>query len=134
MLHVDDRAQFAEVAILRLFEEAGWQGRWVESYGKPNMSPGHWRAWHPNGPSAQLQEPIKETWVNEKLHAIATANGQSFAGCWDVVAWKDGRLVFAEAKLSKKDRMRPTQLRWLEAGLKCGVGVDDFLVVEWELA
>ncbi len=128
---VDGRAQFAEVAILRLFEEAGWEGRWVETYGRRKLSPGLWRAWQPEGPHAQVEVPITEAWVNERLHAIAGKNGDSFAGCWDVVAWKDARLVFAEAKKAKHDRIRETQVRWLEAALQCGMSTADFLVVEW---
>jgi hypothetical protein len=71
--------------------------------------------------------------VNERLHAMATANGNTFSGCWDVVAWKNDRLVFAESKKAKNDRMRGTQLKWLEAALRCGCSVEDFLVVEWGL-
>ncbi|MBL0035362.1 MAG: hypothetical protein IPP26_06230 [Flavobacteriales bacterium] len=67
------------------------------------------------------------------LHAIAEANGNSFRGCWDVVAWKDDRLVFAESKKQKKDRMRDTQVQWMEAALRCEAVVEDFLVVEWSL-
>ncbi len=29
--------------------------------------------------------------------------------------------------------MRGTQVRWLEAALRCGCALEDFLVVEWEL-
>ena len=134
LLDVDGRPQFAEVAILRMFEAAGWQGRWVETYGNRKLMPGLWRAWQPEGPHAQVQVPIAVQWVNEKLHAIAFANRSTFAGCWDVVAWKDGRLVFAEGKLARKDSMRSTQLRWVEAALTCGLRLEDFLIVEWTCA
>jgi hypothetical protein len=132
LLLVNDRPQFAEVAILRAFQAEGWQGRWLETY-PFRKNPRHWNAWHPDGPRAQEHLPITEAWVNERLQAIATENGNTFSGCWDVVAWKDDRLVFAESKKQKKDRMRGTQLRWLEAALRCGCAVDDFLIVEWSL-
>lgn len=131
LLLVDGHAQFAEVAILRCFEEAGWEGRWVETYGRRKLSPGLWRAWQPEGPHAQVEVPITEPWVNERLHDIAAANGHTFAGCWDVVAWREGRLIFAESKKQRKDRIRGTQVRWLEAALRCGLKPEDFLVVEW---
>jgi len=139
LLLVDGRAQFAEVAILRLFEEAGWHGRWLETYGKAAMKPALWREWNAAGPSAQLHAPIEEAWVHERLHSIAVTNGNSFSGCWDVVAWScnaagDGRLVFAESKKAGKDKLRGTQLRWVEAAMRCGVSAEDFLVVEWSLA
>lgn len=132
LLNVDGRPQFAEVAILRAFENAGWQGRWVETYQRPAMDPALLRAW--NGGAFKTQEvvPIAQAWVNERLHAIAAANGNTFSGCWDVVAWKDDRLVFAESKKQKKDRLRGTQLRWLEVALGCGMKVEDFLLVEWD--
>ena len=133
LLLVDGRPQFAEVAILRAFQAAGWQGRWLETYGNGKMTPGLWNAWHPDGPRAQEQLPIGDAWVNERLQAIAAGNGNSFSGCWDVVAWKNERLVFAESKKRKKDAMRGTQLRWLETALRCGCALEDFLVVEWEL-
>jgi len=136
LLLVDGRPQFAEVAILRLFQAAGWQGRWLETYGRGKLTPGLWNAWHPDGPRAQEHLPIEEAWVNDRLHAIAIANGGTFSGCWDVVAWTrsnagDDLLVFAESKKHKKDRIRGTQLRWLDAALKCGMREEDFLVVEW---
>jgi hypothetical protein len=133
LLLVDGRPQFAEVAILRLFEEAGWEGRWVETY-PYRKNPRFWREWNPQGPQAQVHVPIAEPWVRERLQAIAAANGGYFSGCWDVVAWKDGRLVFAESKRAKRDRMRNTQWRWLEAAMNCGCTVEDFLIVEWALA
>jgi hypothetical protein len=133
LLLVDGRPQFAEVAILRAFQSEGWQGRWLETY-PYRSNPRHWNAWHPDGPRAQEHLPITEEWVYERLQAIAAGNGNAFSGCWDVVAWKNERLVFAESKKQKKDRMRGTQLRWLEAALRCGCSVDDFLIVEWNLA
>lgn len=133
LLLVDGRPQFAEVAILRLFQAAGWQGRWLETYGHGKLTPGLWNAWHPDGPRAQTHTPIEEAWVNERLAAIAAANGGTYSGCWDVVAWKGEQLVFAESKRQRKDKIRGTQLRWLEAALKCGCSVEDFLVVEWDL-
>jgi hypothetical protein len=132
LVEVDGKPQFAELAILRAFERDGWQGRWVETYGHMHNA-ALWREWSAGGPGAQEHVSIAEPWVNERLQAIVAANGGSYSGCWDVVAWKEDRLVFAEAKLSKKDRIRGTQLRWLEAALKCGCSVEDFLVVEWSL-
>ena len=132
LLLVDGKPQFAEVAILRAFQGSGWQGRWLETY-PYRKNPRHWIEWKPGGSRAQEHVPIAEAWVNEKLQAIAQANGGYFSGCWDVVAWKNDRLVFAESKKRKKDAMRGTQVRWLEAALRCGCALEDFLVVEWEL-
>ncbi|MBL7985350.1 MAG: hypothetical protein JNM91_10150, partial [Flavobacteriales bacterium] len=67
----------------------------------------------------------------ERLQAIALANGNTYSGCWDVVVWKNDRLVFAESKKQRKDRMRGTQLRWMEAAIECRCNMEDFLLVEW---
>lgn len=132
LLLVDGRPQFAEVAILRAFEAEGWVGRWVETYQRPAMYPALLRAWNGGTFMEQEQRPIEELWVNNRLQTIVNNNG-SFSGCWDVVAWKGDRLVFAESKKQKGDRMRDTQVRWMEAALSCGCVVEDFLVVEWSL-
>lgn len=134
LLLVDGRPQFAEVAILRLFEVAGWEGRWVETYQRGVMDPAFLREWNGGAFKTQMQVPIEKAWVIDRLRAIAAANGNSYSGCWDVVAWKGNRLVFAESKKAKHDRMRGTQLRWLEAAMKCGCAVEDFQIVEWALA
>jgi hypothetical protein len=39
--------------------------------------------------------------------------------------------LFAEAKHSKKDDIRDTQLRWVSAALECGLSEQNFLLVEW---
>lgn len=96
LLLEDGRPQFAEVAILRIFQAAGWQGRWLETY-PHRKHPRLWLEWKPGGSRAQEHVPTQEAWVNEKLQAIAQANGGYFSGCWDVVAWKNDRLVFAES-------------------------------------
>ena len=132
---VDGRPQFAEFAILRLFEAAGWEGRWVITW-QHGRNPRLWRSWDPAGPKAQVHEPIAAPWVNARLRAIAAANGGTYGGCWDVVAWtRDAagghRLVFAESKRKGSDRIRPTQLRWHQAALACGCAAEDFVVVEW---
>ena len=49
-----------------------------------------------------------------------------------MVAWRDGRLVFAQSKKAGKDNLRSTQLRWVEAAMRCGVSAEEFLVVEWD--
>jgi hypothetical protein len=67
----------------------------------------------------------------DKLNEIATANSNSYSGCWDVVAWQNERLLFVELKRFRHDNIRSTQIRWLEAGLDSGLTLDNFLVVEW---
>lgn len=78
-----------------------------------------------------VDKPIDEPRVTTLLDAIAHANGHTYSGCWDVVAWNDDRVVFIEAKQRRKDRIRASQLRWLAAALEQGLSKEAFLMVEW---
>lgn len=41
-------------------------------------------------------------------------------------------MVFAELKRRRLDRIRTTQLAWLEAALQLGLQSENFLLVEWD--
>jgi hypothetical protein len=122
---------FAEIVILRTFLQAGWSGRWVETYGAPAMQPYFLTEWHENGLKSAITQPITEARVTTLLETIAHANGHTFSGCWDVVAWDDNSVVFAEAKHKGKDQLKATQLRWIAAALEHGLSEEACLVVEW---
>jgi hypothetical protein len=122
---------FAELAIVRAFLGAGWSARWVSTFASAAMSPRFLTGWRDGQLSDQTQEPIEDKSVRAKVDAIAVANGRTYAGCWDVVAWNRDRLLFAESKLKGRDKIRSTQRRWLAAGLSSGLSIDDFLIVEW---
>ncbi|GAA4365850.1 hypothetical protein GCM10023185_36510 [Hymenobacter saemangeumensis] len=128
------RPVFAELCVYELFRLAGWQARWVETYGAGAMTPHHFTAWAEAGLAGQQHDPIPDPAVQDLLHQMAQANGNSYAGCWDVVGWNGGSVVFAELKRLKKDRIRATQPRWAEAGLQVGLQSENFLLVEWDFA
>ncbi len=128
------RPVFAELCVYELVRLSGWQARWVETYGAGAMNPKHLRAWADAGLAGQQHDPISDPTIQELLAGIAKANGNSYAGCWDVVCWNGESVVFAELKRHKKDRIRPTQPRWLEAALQVGLEPENFLLVEWDLA
>ncbi|WP_156126510.1 hypothetical protein [Hymenobacter sp. DG25B] len=127
------RPVFAELCVYELIRLSGWQARWVETYGAGTMTPNHFTAWADAGLAGQQHEPITDPKIQDLLQKIAQANGNSYAGCWDVVGWKGEAIVFAELKRLKKDRIRATQPRWLEAGLQIGLQPENFLLVEWDL-
>ena len=52
----------------------------------------------------------------------------------DELAWRKDDVVFAEAKLSRKDQLQSTQKRWIAAALAAGVPVENLLIVEWTFA
>jgi len=132
VLDVSGSPAFAELAIAELFRRAGFSARWAETYGRGSRLPKFMLSWNDTSYGEQDDCPIGECWVMDALRRIAELNGGSYSGCWDVIAWKGDRLVFAESKRSKKDRIRDSQRHWLEAGLKSGLAPGNFLVVEWD--
>lgn len=126
------RAVFAELCLYELLRLSGWQARWVETYGAGAMSPGHFTQWADAGLAGQQHEPIQDPAMLALLLKIAQANGNTYAGCWDIVGWQGDTVLFAELKRHRKDRLRPTQPRWLEAGLRVGLQPANFLLVEWD--
>ena len=124
---------FAELCIYELMLLSGWQARWVEPFAAGAMTPKHLTRWADAGIAGQQHEPITDPAMLSLLHKIAQANGNTYAGCWDVVGWQGEAVLFAELKRHKKDRIRPTQPRWLEASLQVGLQPANFLLVEWDL-
>jgi hypothetical protein len=70
--------------------------------------------------------------VYSRLKSIAEANG-TWAGTFDVVAWRDDHLLFTELKRRGRDTIRNTQRQWLSSALSLGFNIDSFHVLEWDL-
>lgn len=121
ILAYKDRPVFAELAILRLFEDAGWRGVWVDTYGKKYRSE-YW-------PKNEVSLPAEQ----QKLLQDISNRAGSKNGCFDVFCWRDDSIIFAESKRKAKDRIRDTQRRWLQAALQCGLQISSFLIVEWSV-
>jgi hypothetical protein len=126
VLDVDGEPLYAELAIQRLFQRAGWRGVWVNAYrrefrtGLPNRTA---PVEFTQGPAAALvQRMIKER--------------GSFAGCPDVAADRKGAVVLVEAmRLGEgSTRLAPERLEWITAALDHDVPATCFLVVEWSIA
>ncbi len=112
---------FAELAILRYLQKDGWSGVWVDNYRRK------FRVGLP-----KKTEPVNlPSEINVLFEKIISING-SRGGCWDIIAWKDERTLFAEVKRKKKDSMQSTQYLWLQSALTVGVPLDSFMLVEWE--
>jgi hypothetical protein len=115
------RPVFAEIAILRMLQRAGWNGVWVDTYRRrfrQNFS----RHLHKLPPHAQ-----------ELYDRICRLNGDKTAGCFDVFAWKGKNYLFVEAKRRGKDSIRKTQRKWISAALRAGVPLKSLLIYEWSL-
>lgn len=135
LLDVAGRPLFAELAVYELFRLSGWEACWIEPYGAPALRPRHYATWLPDATwAAQPQQPISDAAVLALLHRLATANNHSYAGCWDVLGWHQGEVLFAELKRRRRDRLQATQPRWLAAGLQAGLQPKNFLLVEWDFA
>lgn len=111
---------FAEIAILRLLESDGWHGVWIDTYRRKFRT----------AMDRFVELPQERRDLLENIYARAGSKTGSF----DVFAWKEDVILFAESKRSKRDQIRNTQLRWLQAALKVCLSLDAFLIVEWQLA
>jgi hypothetical protein len=109
---------FAELAILKVFQEDGWDGVWVDTFGHRYLT-----SW--GGGGVDLPED-KERLLQRIFERAGTK-----AGCFDVFCWKGDSVVFAESKRASKDRFRDTQYRWVEAAIASGAPPESLLVVEW---
>jgi hypothetical protein len=127
------RPCFAELVVYRTFIRAGWSARWIETYGAPPMKPRFLTAWDPRGLVAQKHQPVMDSVILMTLDSIAQMNGNTYSGCWDVVAWYKKTLIFAELKRKAHDRIQISQLMWLKSAFKAGLSEKNFLLVEWSL-
>lgn len=132
VVDVSGSPAFAEIAIADTLAQSGYSVRWAETYARGGRLPMFLTRWEDRPYKEQAESPIAEQWVLDTLAGIASLNGGSYSGCWDVVAWKDEKILFAESKRSKRDRIRASQIAWLEEGLRYGLKPENFLVVQWD--
>jgi hypothetical protein len=124
IIDFNGEACFAELAILRMFQQNGWEGTWVETYGGKhylNSMPNGWKLSSDNAVPADKEELIS------RIQKI----GNTLA-CFDVVAWRGDKALFIEAKRLKKDRLTNAQKRFIQGAIRCGVPISDFLILEWD--
>ena len=117
------RTTWAEFILVALLEAAGWDARWVRNWsgGRQFCSEvGELRRLSGHGEA-----------VFEAIHASAPdLRGH---GTWDVIAWKDDQVLFLESKQARSsDRLRDSQLRFMDAALVLGTRPDAFAVVEYD--
>jgi hypothetical protein len=112
-------ASWAEVILVKLLERGGWQAVWVKNWGGRAF----WR--DVGGPATTL--PAAPAALLGAIENRVASRG----GCWDVFAWRGQKALFIESKQRGRDRLRPTQLAWLESALGVGTPLSSFAVVEW---
>ncbi|MDO8552648.1 MAG: hypothetical protein Q7S01_03935 [bacterium] len=124
VLNYKGEACFAELVILRMLVEDGWNGVWVETYGGAHYlrtMPNEWKlsSEHVSIPKDK-EELLQNIWKTAKTTA-----------CLDVFAWHNGQILFCEAKRIGKDKLTGAQTRFVEGALACGVAPELLLIVEW---
>jgi hypothetical protein len=112
---------YAEFVILRLLEAEGWSGVWVNNVHRRPFP----RRWTPS--PIMILPPSS---LLDLLDRIYARSGKR-SGAFDVLAWADESVLFAEAKHGGKDALRPSQKAWVEAALEEDVPLESLLVVEW---
>ncbi len=113
---------FAELAILKLFQRDGWDGVWVDTFRKKYRTE-YW-------PRNEVEVPEFQFALLQRISEKAGSG----KGCWDVFCWNKEDIIFSEVKHKGHDRIRQTQLEWLESAFNCGLIPISFLVVEWSKA
>ena len=112
----------AELAIVHHLRAGGWDGVWVNAFR------GELRTqWFPAPAAWRLAEVGAPGWAVEIFDCLRVANGGTLSGFFDVFAWREpGRAAFFEAKVGP-DRIKPTQLRFVEIAPRFR-SLDDFMI------
>lgn len=124
-VNYDGKPIFAELAILKLFVDSGWDGIWVETYGGINFlknMPNDWKLRNNNiSIPKEKSNLLKNIWKTGKTTA-----------CFDVLVWKNDTILFCESKHKGKDRLTKAQLKFIEGALSCGIKKESLLIIEWQ--
>lgn len=123
ILEYNNEPLFAELVILRLLEKQGFKGAWVDTYSN--------KFWQ-RLPHISLPV-ILDSRLTQIYESIRQANDNRSSGCFDIIAYREEQVFFAELKRRKKDRIRTSQIRWLQAALSAGYQLQDFIICEWDI-
>jgi hypothetical protein len=115
----------AELAIVHHLRNEGWHGVWVNSFGPRELR----SEWFPAPAAKTLAETGAPDWAVEAFERLRAANGGTLGGFFDVFAWREpGQVRFCEAKVGP-DRIKATQIRFLEVALRF-YSPADFMIIE----
>ena len=124
VLTYKNKPYFAELVILQLLLEDGWNGVWVETYGGTHCLRTMPTKWRLGSKHVSLPADKEKFLKNVRKTAKTSA-------CFDVFAWRGEQILFCEAKRVGKDKLTKAQIRFIEGALKCGVASESLLIVEW---
>jgi len=137
MIDLDGEHLFAELAILSLLEREGWEGRWIHTTSKGEIST-YLTDWREVSRQEQRSRPIQHDGARALLYAIADRSGNRYNGCWSLFAWRENTYAFFEAKrqnAKEKESLKPAQAAWVRAALSLRQQLMtelDFCLVQWE--
>ena len=139
MIELNGEHLFAELAVLRLLRNDGWDGRWVSTYSAGKEVWKYVTNWEDVPRSEQKTRPIEDSEPRQTLARIAGFNRpRRYKGCWDVFAWRSSQLAFVQCKRTtpkSKDLLSKDQEEWLRSALFLGdprLTVDSFCFVQWD--
>jgi len=127
ILNYKKEACFAELIILRLLLDQGWDGAWIETYGGTHYLRSMPKAW--NLQSEHISIPKVKEDLLQKIWKTAKTKA-----CFDVLAWHGDQLAFFEAKRKGKDKLTSGQIKFIKGALECGISPESLIIVEWEEA
>lgn len=139
MIELGGEHLFAELAVLRLLEKDGWEGRWVNTYGGGGEVWKFLTRWDDVPRAEQKTRPIQEDEPRQLLARLAGFNKpRRYKGCWDVFAWRNGETAFVECKRTAPkytDVVSKEQEEWVRSALFLGdprLTLDSFCFVQWD--
>lgn len=137
MIDLDGEPLFPELAVLRLLEKDGWEGRWIQTTKSGEITK-YLTEWREGKRDDQRNRTITHDHARSTLYTIADRSGNRYGGCWSVFAWRGTDLAFFETKRQSakdKDRLKPAQEAWVRAALSLRQQVlspRDFVYVQWD--
>ena len=142
MVDLDGDHLFPELAVLRLLEREGWEGRWVITTGARHGEISKLLTrWQDLPRADQRHVPIEDAGPRQLLAGIAHANKPArYAGCWGVFGWRGAEYLFLECKRTsgpKIESVKAKQVEWMRMALASQPGQlrpDSFCVVQWDYA
>jgi len=118
----DAKRSVTEIEIVRRLRHAGWEAAWIDTFGG---APSWMRPWTDR--AVGLPTPVASTVA--RLRSASAPEGRP----WDVIAWRNDRMLFLEAKRRHRDRLQPGQVAWLDGAVRQRLHDVSFGIVEWEL-
>lgn len=125
LIQIGEEQLFGELAVLRLLEQDGWHGVWVDTFHSRGSRKLFWTDMpHRSAPFDMAQAPRADRLYRD----IVAARGGKAWGFFDVMAWRGDDLVFVEYK-GPGDSPNANEPHWLAAALACGVRPEQLFCV-----